>query len=971
MPAVQTPPANLGQRAVPRSVWLGGLAFAVSLAGTLLLADAGTRAWGEILLAVAVVCALVGHAGQRWTAPFAPRIAGGPRRWGRRHSVSAVGVAFAILLLPAADAVYLAQSEQKFGLAGWLWLAGIALLVCALFLWPQGEQVEPSVRVAGAPLALHYAVPTSLPVRSAGGSAVPRSWQPAWTLWEVGLLAAIFALGLSLRVWDLSHFPYAIHPDEVITGRVARAAYVGGSNPSIFSTLWLDIDLPALWFVLVSWSLKVGDFTLASLRLPAALFGAFTIVPLYGLVRGVWGRSTAFTGALIFAFSASQLQYSRVTVNNIVTPFFWSVCFFFILRGLRSRRPIDWGMAGLSAGLSEHFYYGTHLLPILMIAFVVYLVVVHWREGWRYVGNFGVMALGYMAGFGPLLAYYTRHPDLYFGRGSASGVLMWSHIPASWDDLVSMYNTLWPLFSENLLGISTHPGQDTFYWGTFLLPAEGALLILGVGLLIWKWRHPASFLMLLSGFGVLFVGGTLVHGVPFYVHWSPAFFIFYVALAVPVGGWLRKAWQMPGSLRWIGPSVVGIGLAALLFMNLDFYFRHYDAPPEAEARTAESREQTALGPNYYILNVGATREGYDPETNGYLLKGQQGAQMFNPGAEAPPAVSGKGLAFFFRDNDQYRPQIEAFLPGGTERLIKTQGGLPLFNMYTVSPQQVADAYGVYLEIFSPGAREPGWRGAMPYLGVMPTNIGYPLTARWSGSVYVSTPEPYRLYLDNADSPVLLTGQDANGVVQLGWHRFNTEVNLLAPEDLKLMSSTGGAPGTEVPATELWPDRYGQGLLGAAAGASGRPMLRVDRFIGFTAPTVPQFVGPAQGAAQPLRIAWTGEVYAPQSGLYTLEVDTGTQVRLLVDGKKALCIPAVAGTSGQAQLTLATGWHPVRLDYIAQPDRPGLDLYWTPPSGQRFLIPAEALRYSDGSLGSQLAQGTTPPTPPESINCSAP
>src|SRR5882762_7315459 len=54
-----------------------------------------------------------------------------------------------------------------------------------------------------------------------------------------------------------------------------------------------------------------------------------------------------------------------------------------------------------------------------------------------------------------------------------------------------------------------HP-FDIIFYGPLLLPAESALLVLGVALLLWHWRHPAAFLILTSGLGVLLVGGTLV-----------------------------------------------------------------------------------------------------------------------------------------------------------------------------------------------------------------------------------------------------------------------------------------------------------------------------------------------------------------------------------------------------------------------------------------------------------------------------
>jgi uncharacterized membrane protein len=131
------------------------------------------------------------------------------------------------------------------------------------------------------------------------------------------------------RVWNLTHFPDNIYPDEIMTGTVATQSYLSPTTPpSVFSTLWSGIDLPALWFWFVAVFLKVGGTSLAMLRLPAALFGAATVVPLYALLRGTWGRYAAIAGSTIIAFSVSNVHYSRLALNNIVTQFFWATCFF-------------------------------------------------------------------------------------------------------------------------------------------------------------------------------------------------------------------------------------------------------------------------------------------------------------------------------------------------------------------------------------------------------------------------------------------------------------------------------------------------------------------------------------------------------------------------------------------------------------------------------------------------------------------
>jgi hypothetical protein len=139
------------------------------------------------------------------------------------------------------------------------------------------------------------------------------------------------------------------------------------------------------------------------------------------------------------------------------------------------------------------------------------------------------------------------------------------------------WKTIWPVLSANLLGISTHTSQDIIFYGPLLLPAERALLVLGLALLLWHWRHPAAFLILASGLGVLLVGGTLVaypnRVPPLINHWTPAFPAFYVALALPVWAWVTagKSELEPHS-RWILPAPVGIALLVLGWCNLNFYF---------------------------------------------------------------------------------------------------------------------------------------------------------------------------------------------------------------------------------------------------------------------------------------------------------------------------------------------------------------------------------------------------------------
>jgi 4-amino-4-deoxy-L-arabinose transferase-like glycosyltransferase len=678
-------------------VWPGIVLYLVSLAGTLLLQSESLRLCAVLLLLAAGILAVVLWGGQAWAASFAPRILPTSAFHPKPTIIWPIVTVFGSgLIILVADLYQAANPTEMFGLAGWLWLVGIVTLLASTFPWSLSSSTPRGPTVATLPTP---PVDSTLPVRRA---AFAPATGKAWQKWEVAVFAFIVVVAFALRVWNLRDYPNNVYPDEIMTGTVATQSFTGQHPASVFSTVWGDIELPALWFLIVSWFLQAGGHLLNVLRLPSALFGAATVVPFYFLVRGVWGRVAAIAGSAILAFSASNIHYSRLALNNIVTQFFWAACFLFLLRGLRSRRLLDWALAGLFAGLSEHFYYGTRLLPFILVIFFAYLLVVHWRQAKSFVSYFAVTALGYFVGFGPLLAYFMTHPGLYFGRGSQ--LLVWNHIPSSWADFQQMLSVIGPIIGENFLGISTRTSQDIMYYGTLLLVSEAALLMLGVALLMWKWRHPAAFLMLLSGLGVLFVGGSLViypdSSLPFINHWTPAFPAFYCALAIPVASWFESdRTTRSAKLAWVKPAVLAAGLVMLGWLNVGYYFGSYHASPDSlrsenysraqgyyDIQVAESRYLAGLGTSYTTVVVGRSPVPYDGELTRYLLGNYANLQnVENPDNGLALPTDAKHLAFiFFPGNEQYRQSIQTRYPGGVDGEVKGDSGKVAFYTYQIT-----------------------------------------------------------------------------------------------------------------------------------------------------------------------------------------------------------------------------------------------------------------------------------------------
>lgn len=948
---------------VNRDVTLGLSAFAVGAIGEILLLTRPRPVGAGLLVIAAAIAALAWGKSEEPYPSIAvtqnksvatKRALSQATKWRLAGIISALTLSLGGMLAWAAD------PGALFGWQGILWLASIALFVASCVGWYVGE-------------------------------SKPGPAEPAWTRVETAGLAGITTLALVTHLTLLNDVPWHFHYDEVLANLEALRFYKGPAI-SIFSTTWYGTSMPSLPFVLTGNMMHLAGTGLAGTRFGVALVGALMVVPIYGLARLVFGRTAAFLAAIGWATTAVAIHYTRISIIDILAALGYLCCFVFLLRGLRAGRIVDFAWAGVAAGLSMYIFYSDRLLPFVLAIFCAYLLVVHRKAMSERMGGFALLPVGFVVGFGPLLAYFIRNSDLWLSRGLVE-LSVPQLFPLTLDGWLSNLKTFALLTWENFLGLSVIPTNDHDYWAPFLFPTEAVVLLLGVGVLVRRWKEPGAFLILLWGASVLFVGGTLIsyERIPAFVHWTAAFPVFFMIMALPPALLVKSLGNVSPGWRLVGTTIVGIWIAGLAVANIYTYLVTYPARVPPAFEVSQGRYLAILEPHDRVRFVGYSWQGYYPAMGAMMAPEVVASDLFNPSRSLPlPDDLQHDLVFVFNSDEvQYLPLVRSYYPGGRVEIMDADGG-PIARRYVLSADDATQRYGVVLSL-SDAVREV-WHGQVKGIGELPSgpiSVTYPLTATWSGAFFMHSTTTLELLVENgADDKLWLQGDPTvfgqSQSLDHGWVPFVLQAHLDKPEPLHLLLKIGSGQPAEIPANDLWPAVQGEGLAatfngvdvshridlsvgaGVLGGAGDITPTEVISTFSQRDPDLLALAPPTTGRA---RIRWEGELLA-DGGAYTMELRTDAHALLRIDDNLTLDLCATTPANPYSviaggippvigKIDLSPGWHKVRLDYEATGNINGLEWTWTRPDGVREIVPPERLRYSEGHGVSPVVWPDTP------------
>lgn len=826
-------------------------------------------------------------------------------------------------------------------------------------------------------------------IGAAALSGRPQAWPARWgvetlpgsyaarALMRYALLI-LFLITVAARVLWLDRLPIGINPDEGDrAGRMAVNIVRGSNTQGLFESGWYYISM--VYFTLLAGFMKIVGLGFAQARLFHALCGIATagLVTVIGLRNFGW-RIGLLAGALL-SLMGIALQFSRVTTEATVTALCWTASLACFYEAARSGKLWAWAAAGILGGLSIYFYPSGRMWALFAVGWCLYLLI---RGPHR-----GRVALGVaLAAVGSLVAVAP-----YFGN-------IWNkmvELTLRFDQTSALnlenarrliyYNPQWSMpqlileqLRRSIFVFDAYPDGGGLWphLKPITQPVLALPILLGLGWGLFRWRDPRA-VALTMWFWAGVVGmittvetpnvqrmGTAIPALALIA----ALVIDSVARRVELAGQALTSSDAPAMRPrpWVkGLATLGVFVFAGLVMLAEgrFYFVDYAKMDLWRPWNAEADATRAEGPSTQVATLSRS---FHMITSGWVqllaLDTPKGG-IKAPGASLPLTQEpDKNLTFIvYPQESQYLPYLRDIYPlGSSSRVTDTsqpQTDRLLFTLYRVPMQALQASHGALVtpaggapqRVETLGAAPRGWK-RIP--SAMTWTAGLRVEQYWNYTFKLGA-GPARLRIDGREILAAVEGQDgATATVSLarGDHFVELEGVIVDASKLPLLEWARVVDLAQPARTEPIPARLLDAAMSAPRGLfstvifgdtpAGR-QLRIDNALATCC-----FSDQMRAQGRPYVAHWQGSLIAPRSGVFEISLLSEGAATLMIGERVVLDVPA-NGDVRTVSVALSAGAQPIDLVYRSPQGGGTLELAWTPPQGERSIIPPSALRPPPG------------------------
>ena len=380
----------------------------------------------------------------------------------------------------------------------------------------------------------------------------------------------MLVIAVFLRTYSLDTIPRGLLPDEAFNG-IDASKILDGERPIFLAD---NKGRESLFVYLQAISVALLGQTALALRFVSAACGILTLLAGYLLVRQMFTTRVALLASAWMALSLWHVIFSRIGLRTISLPLFLAVGFYCLWRGFAGARDqveavqaspklsassaVWFALGGINIGLSLYTYSTARFAPFIILAFALYLAVIHRHVFERALPGL-ILAFALTAAlFLPQGVFFLNHPESFVERarevtlvnpllrGEDPGQLLLESALAS----LGMF----ALHGDDAAARNV-PGRPIFD------PVSALLMAVGIGLALLRFRQPAYGLLIIWLI-VMFVPILLaIEGAPNYLRvtgLAPALFVLPAIAAASL--WDTWTPRTPAVLRTIPVGIVTLAL---------------------------------------------------------------------------------------------------------------------------------------------------------------------------------------------------------------------------------------------------------------------------------------------------------------------------------------------------------------------------------------------------------------------------
>jgi 4-amino-4-deoxy-L-arabinose transferase-like glycosyltransferase len=359
------------------------------------------------------------------------------------------------------------------------------------------------------------------------------SWREERRAW-LGV-GGLFLVALAIRTVSLETVPYIMSGDDAQFAQ--EAVYLKDERGWVYNPFSMGFwHHPRIVHTLMALSIHLLGRTVAASRMPWAVLGALTVPATYLLARRLFDERVGWCAALILCTLPVHIFFSRISMDMTGDTCFLALAVALTVGALYHNDMVEAALAGVSLGLTQYFYFAGRLAPLIIGGALVLYAIYDRRRLWQRWG--AILALVVVTAgvvFPGLYAVYADRQRSLNPRLQHVGIWQTGDVQGA-AERGELKDYVINQLQRSLLTYVAGEDESDVYgrYGPLLSWYAGVPFLIGLAVLLSRWREPRSGLLIGWLSGTALLGGAMLVDPPHFPRYVNALPAAAVVAAVGV-----------------------------------------------------------------------------------------------------------------------------------------------------------------------------------------------------------------------------------------------------------------------------------------------------------------------------------------------------------------------------------------------------------------------------------------------------